>query len=227
MEIKELKDKFGYESSVSLQIMNERSKVIQISTFCLSQNSYIICSGNECAIVDPMRDSEGYLGYIKENGLVLKYILMSHTHADFVSGHLQVKNDYKQIWGGEVEIVYGPYNKAKYEVTQGEDQRVFKLNNLEIILLHTPGHTMDSVCYLFDNNILFTGDTVFLGEVGRPDLVATLDLSFTKEIMAQHLYHSIQKIKLLSDHLIILSGHGAGSPCGKKISAGLHSTLFL
>ncbi len=198
-------------------------KVEQIYTGCLAHGAYYIESNGEAAIIDPLRETKPYIERAEKSGAKIKYILETHFHADFVSGHLDLS---KQTGA---EIVYGPTANANFPILRANDRQILKLGNVTIEVLHTPGHTMESSCFLLrdDNgniNSVFTGDTVFLGDVGRPDLAVKTDLS--KEQLAGYLYDSImEKIMPLPDHTIVYPGHGAGSACGKNMSDDTVDTL--
>lgn len=191
-------------------------KVDQIYTGCLAQGAYFIESNGEAAIIDPLREVKPYLQELDERGAKLRYIFETHFHADFVSGHL----DLAKTTGAE--IVYGPTADPTFNITKAQDRQIFSLGKVTIEVLHTPGHTLESSCFLLRDehgavHALFTGDTVFLGDVGRPDLAVKSDLS--KEQLAGMLYDSIwQKIMPLPEETIIYPGHGAGSACGKNMS---------
>ena len=192
-------------------------RIEQIYTNCLAEAAYYIESNGEAAIIDPLRETEPYLQRLEEDEAQLKYIFETHFHADFVSGHI----DLARKTGAEV--VYGPTAKAEYDITVAEDNQVFRVGNVSIKVLHTPGHTMESSCFLlFDEDgfehAIFTGDTLFLGDVGRPDLAVKTDL--TQEDLAGYLYDSLnKKILNLPDSVIVYPGHGAGSACGKNLSS--------
>ena len=198
-------------------------KIEQIYTGCLAQGAYYITSNGEAAIIDPLRETEPYIQLAKDRGAIIKYVFETHFHADFVSGHI----DLAKKTGAK--IIYGPTAKAEYEITVAKDEQFFPLGNVKIQVLHTPGHTLESSCFLLydDHNIpyaCFTGDTLFVGEVGRPDLAVKSDLS--REDLAGLLYESIQKkIKTLEDDVIVYPGHGAGSACGKNIGVETWSTI--
>ena len=198
-------------------------RIEQIYTNCLAEAAYYIESNGEAAIIDPLRDTDELLNLAKKSGAKIKYIFETHFHADFVSGHL----DLAKKTGAK--IVYGPTAKAEYDIYVGQDYEIFKLGDVEIQLLHTPGHTMESSCFLLkdengNNHSVFTGDTLFLGDVGRPDLAVKSDL--TKEDLAGYLYESIQnKLLTLDDKVIIYPGHGAGSACGKNMKKETVGTL--
>ena len=195
----------------------------QIYTGCLAQGAYFIASGKEALVIDPLRDTEAYLEKAREMGVEIKYVLETHFHADFVSGHL----DLARKTGAKV--VFGPLAQPLYEVHQAKDGERLALGNISIEVLHTPGHTMESTCYLLrDENdapkALFTGDTLFINDVGRPDLAVKGDLS--EEDLAGHLYESIHhKILPLPDSLLAYPGHGAGSACGKNLGKETFDTL--
>jgi len=199
-------------------------KIKQIYTGCLSQGTYYIESNGEVAIIDPLREIDTYLKLAKENNAKIKYIFETHIHADFVSGHLTLSN------ATGAPIIFGPNTITSYPVTIAEDQQVFKLGNLTFVALHTPGHTLESTTYLLKDNLgkdhaIFTGDTLFIGDVGRPDL-AQKQSGKTQRDMAGMLFDSLRKkIMPLSDDVIVYPAHGAGSACGKKISRETFSTL--
>ena len=199
-------------------------KIKQIYTGCLSQGTYYIESNGEVAIIDPLREIDTYLKLAKESNAKIKYIFETHIHADFVSGHLTLSN------ATGAPIIFGPNTITSYPVTIAEDQQVFKLGNLTFVALHTPGHTLESTTYLLKDNLgkdhaIFTGDTLFIGDVGRPDL-AQKQSGKTQRDMAGMLFDSLRKkIMPLSDDVIVYPAHGAGSACGKKISRETFSTL--
>lgn len=195
----------------------------QIYTGCLSQGAYYIESNGEAAIIDPLREVDQYLLKAKKNKASIKYIFETHFHADFVSGHLTLSKK------TNAPIIYGPNASTSYESINAKDGQIFNLGEISIQVLHTPGHTMESSCYLLlDKNknqiALFSGDTVFMGDVGRPDLAQKSDLS--KEDLAGHLYESIHnKILKLDDSVIIYPAHGAGSACGKNMMKITYDSL--
>ncbi|HNP48650.1 MAG TPA: MBL fold metallo-hydrolase [Bacteroidia bacterium] len=197
--------------------------VQQLYTSCLAEAAYYIESNGEAAIIDPLRETEPYIQLAKERGASIKYVFETHFHADFVSGHI----DLAKKTGAK--IIYGPTAKAEYDITVAKDEQFYPLGDLKIQVLHTPGHTMESSCFLLydDHDVpyaCFTGDTLFVGEVGRPDLAVKSDLS--REDLAGMLYESIQKkIKTLPDDVIVYPGHGAGSACGKNIGVETWSTI--
>ncbi|MEO6734583.1 MAG: rhodanese-like domain-containing protein [Ferruginibacter sp.] len=194
----------------------------QLYTSCLSEAAYYIESNGEAAVVDPLRDIEEYIDLAKERNAEIKYILETHFHADFVSGHLDLS---KQTGA---PIIYGPGTKTNFPVHIAKDGESFKLGNVTLQVLHTPGHTIESSCYLLkDENekahALFTGDTLFVGDVGRPDL-SSGDMS--KEELAGIMYDSIQqKILPLADDILVYPAHGAGSSCGKNMGPNTVSTI--
>ncbi len=196
----------------------------QIYTGCLAQGAYYIESNGEAAIIDPLRETKPYLEKAESNQVQIKYILETHFHADFVSGHL----DLAQKTGAK--IVYGPNAETSYEKHLATDGEEFSVGNLTIRVLHTPGHTPESTTYLLlDENgkehAIFTGDTLFIGDVGRPDL-AQKKGSLTKEDLAGWLFDSLRnKIMVLPDDVIVYPAHGAGSACGKNMSSETWDTL--
>jgi hydroxyacylglutathione hydrolase len=198
-------------------------KIEQIYTGCLAQGAYYIESAGEVAIIDPLRDVNSYIEKAKRNNAQIKYIFETHFHADFVSGHVELSQK------TDAPIIYGPLANPQFEALIATDNQEFKLGNVTIKVLHTPGHTMESSCYLLlDENqkqvALFSGDTLFIGDVGRPDLAQ--NGSMTMADLAGHLYDSLhQKIMPLSDDLIVYPAHGAGSACGKNMSKETSDTL--
>lgn len=191
-------------------------KVEQIYTGCLAQGAYYITSNGEAAIIDPLRETQPYIERLEKDGAKLKYIFETHFHADFVSGHLDLS---KKI---NAKIVYGPTAKPEFEAIVAEDNQIFELGNVKIKVMHTPGHTLESSCFLLiDENgketALFSGDTLFLGDVGRPDL-AQKAANMTQEELAGLLYESLyNKILPLADDIMVYPAHGAGSACGKNM----------
>ena len=198
--------------------------VQQLYTGCISEAAYYIESNGIAAIIDPLRDIDAYLQLAKQRNATIKYIFETHFHADFVSGHL----DLAAATGAS--IVYGPNTVTKFEVTVAKDNQVFKLGDVSIQVLHTPGHTLESSCYLLKDetgkdHAIFTGDTLFVGDVGRPDL-AQKDNEITIEDLAGMLYDSLhQKIMPLADDVIVYPAHGAGSSCGKNLGSETFSTI--
>lgn len=199
-------------------------KVEQIYTGCLAQGAYYIVSNGEAAIIDPLRETKPYTDRLEKDGVKLKYILETHFHADFVSGHL----DLSKKTGAP--IVYGPNAKPEFEAIIAKDGDILPLGNVKIKVLHTPGHTLESTTYLLiDENgkdyCIFTGDTLFLGDVGRPDL-AQKAANMTQEQLAGLLYDSlVTKIMPLADDVIVYPAHGAGSACGKNMMKETVDTL--
>jgi len=194
----------------------------QLYTGCLSEAAYYIESEGEAAIIDPLRDIEEYLILAKKRNATIKYIFETHFHADFVSGHL----DLAQASGAP--IVYGPETETSFPIYKAKDGEIFKLGKLTIEVLHTPGHTIESSCYLLKEATgnpyaIFTGDTLFVGDVGRPDLSSG---NLSREELAAMLYESLQKkIVPLPDSVLIYPAHGAGSSCGKNLGPDTYSTL--
>lgn len=200
-------------------------KVEQIYTGCLAQGAYYIESEGEVAIVDPLREVEPYIKKAEAEGARIKYVLETHFHADFVSGHL----DLSRKTGAE--IVFGPHAAPSFAIHAAKDGEILSLGNIKIKVLHTPGHTMESTCYLLmdeegKEKALFSGDTLFIGDVGRPDLAQKLKAELTEDILAGHLFDSLRnKIMPLADDIIVYPAHGAGSACGKKMSKETTDTL--
>jgi hydroxyacylglutathione hydrolase len=197
-------------------------KVEQIYTGCLAQGAYYIQSGEEVAIIDPLREVDGYIEKAKKNGGKIKYVLETHFHADFVSGHV----DLAKRTGAT--IVFGKNAVPGYEAHIAEDGEILTLGKTKIKVIHTPGHTMESTTFLlFDEEgkeyAIFTGDTLFIGDVGRPDLAVKSDLS--QEDLAGHLYESLKKLTILPDEVLVYPAHGAGSACGKNMSKETYDTL--
>jgi hydroxyacylglutathione hydrolase len=196
----------------------------QLYTGCLSEAAYYIESNGEAAVVDPLRDIDEYLQLANERKAKIKYIFETHFHADFVSGHIDLAK------ATDATIVYGPDTLTNFPVHIAKDGELFKIGNLIIQVLHTPGHTMESTCYLLkDENgkdyCVFTGDTLFVGDVGRPDL-AQKDSNMTTQDLAGMLYESLQKkIVPLADDVIVYPAHGAGSSCGKNLGPDTYSTI--
>lgn len=198
--------------------------VKQLYTGCISEAAYYIESNGEAAIVDPLRDIDAYLQLATERNASIKYIFETHFHADFVSGHL----DLAAATGAK--IIYGPNTETKFYVHVANDGEAFKLGNLTLEVLHTPGHTLESTCYLLkDENgkdhCVFTGDTLFVGDVGRPDL-AQKGADLTMEDLAGMMYDSLQKkIVPLANDVIVYPAHGPGSACGKSLGPDTSSTI--
>ena len=196
----------------------------QLYTGCLSEAAYYIESNGEAAVVDPLRDIDAYLQLAAERKASIKYIFETHFHADFVSGHLDLAK------ATSATIVYGPETATKFDVYVARDREKFILGNIAIEVLHTPGHTLESSCYLVkDENgkdhCVFTGDTLFVGDVGRPDL-AQKGADLTMQDLAGMLYESLQKkIVPLADDVIVYPAHGPGSSCGKNLGPHTFSTI--
>lgn len=196
----------------------------QIYTGCLAQGAYYITSEGEAAIIDPLREVKPYLDRLERDGVRLKYILETHFHADFVSGHL----DLSRKTGAP--IIYGPTASPDFECIIAKDGQEFKVGKITIRVLHTPGHTMESTTYLLldedgKQHAIFSGDTLFIGDVGRPDL-AQKAANLTQEQLASILFHSLrEKIMTLPDDVIVYPAHGAGSACGKNMSKETVSTI--
>lgn len=200
-------------------------KVEQIYTGCLAEAAYYIESEGEAAIIDPLRDTKPYIERARKEGAEIKYVFETHFHADFVSGHL----DLSAKTGAT--IVFGPTAKPAYAAYVARDGEEFQLGKIKIRAIHTPGHTMESTCFLLidetgKETALFTGDTLFIGDVGRPDLAQHVISDLTEEKLAGHLYESLRnKVIPLPNELIVYPGHGAGSACGKKMSKETTDTL--
>ena len=195
----------------------------QLYTSCLAEAAYYIESDGEAAIIDPMREVSAYLELARKRGAVIKYVFETHFHADFVSGHI----DLAAKTGAQ--IVYGPTAKPSYSIICATDGQEFKIGRVSLKVLHTPGHTLESSCFLLLDerhhpHSIFTGDTLFVGEVGRPDLAIKEDL--TKFELAGMLYESIEsKLKPLPNYVVVYPGHGQGSACGKSIGKEAFSTI--
>jgi glyoxylase-like metal-dependent hydrolase (beta-lactamase superfamily II)/rhodanese-related sulfurtransferase len=198
--------------------------VEQIYTGCLAQGAYYIASNGEAVIIDPLREVGPYLDRAEKDGVTIKYILETHFHADFVSGHI----DLAAKTGAK--IVYGPTANTAFDCHIAQDGEVLKVGDVTIHVLHTPGHTMESTTYLLKDesgkdHAIFSGDTLFLGDVGRPDL-AQKAATMTQEDLAGILFDSLRnKIMVLSDDVIVYPGHGAGSSCGKNMSKETVGTI--
>jgi len=194
----------------------------QIYTGCLAQAAYYVESDGEAAIIDPLRDIQTYIDIATARKAQIKYIMETHFHADFVSGHIDL------VKKTGAKIIYGPGATAGYEIIAATDSQEFKLGKSIIQVIHTPGHTLESCCFLAKDekgNVtsLFSGDTLFVGEVGRVDLAAKHYLS--KEELASMLYDSLEKLKKLPDNVVVYPGHGAGSACGKNIGKETTTTM--
>lgn len=194
----------------------------QIYTNCLSEAAYFVSSEGEAAIIDPLRDVDAYIQMAKDHNCTIKYIFETHFHADFVSGHLELA----KLTGAP--IIYGPDAETDFDIVQSNDGQIFPLGKCKLKVIHTPGHTIESSCYLLvDENendyAIFTGDTLFVGDVGRPDL-SSGDL--TSEQLAGIMYETIQhKILPLNDNIIVYPAHGPGSSCGKDIGPETFTTI--
>ncbi|MFN5628527.1 MAG: MBL fold metallo-hydrolase [Bacteroidota bacterium] len=200
-------------------------KVEQIYTGCIAHAAYYLESNGEAAIFDPLREVQPYIDRAKKDNAQIKYVFETHFHADFVSGHLDLKSK------TGAEIVFGPTAKPSYKATVASDNQIFNVGNYKVKVIHTPGHTMESTTYLLidENNKehgIISGDTLFIGDVGRPDLAQHVISDLTEEKLARALYQSLhQKIIPLSDELIVYPNHGAGSACGKMMSKETTDTL--
>lgn len=196
----------------------------QLYTGCISEAAYYIESNGEAAIVDPLRDIDAYLQLASERKSRIKFIFETHFHADFVSGHIDLSN------ATGATIIYGPGTETKFDVHVAHDGESFNIGDVTIEVLHTPGHTLESTCYLLkDENgkdhCVFTGDTLFVGDVGRPDL-AQKGADLTMEDLAGMMYESLHnKIMPLADHVIVYPAHGPGSACGKNLGPNTYSTI--
>lgn len=193
----------------------------QLYTNCLSEATYFIESNGEVAVIDPLRDIDKYIQLAEQKNAVIKYIFETHFHADFVSGHI----DLAKKTGAQ--IIYGPDAETGFEKYSAKDQERFTLGNVQFQAIHTPGHTLESTCYLlYDEHqqphALFTGDTLFVGDVGRPDLFSG---NLSKEALAGYLYESLQKIKQLAPEVKVYPAHGPGSSCGKNLGPNTFSTI--
>ncbi len=194
----------------------------QLYTKCLSEAAYFICDGTEAAVIDPLRDVDVYIQMAKDKNAEIKYIFETHFHADFVSGHLELARK------TGATIVYGPDTEADFSFHKAKDGEEFKLGGISIKAIHTPGHTLESTCYLLSDaegkpHCLFSGDTLFVGDVGRPDLFSG---NLSKEELAAKMYHSLNtKIKSLTDDIIVYPAHGPGSSCGKNLGPDTFSTI--
>lgn len=199
-------------------------QVEQIYTGCLAQGAYYITSNGEAAIIDPLREVQPYLERLKRDAVELKYIFETHFHADFVSGHLDLSSE------TGAPIVYGPQAHPEFEFIAASDGQEFNIGEIRLKTIHTPGHTLESTCYLLideqgKDRVLFSGDTLFIGDVGRPDLSQKASHT-TQEELAGTLYQSLRtKVMSLADDVIVYPAHGAGSACGKNMSKETVSTI--
>ena len=198
-------------------------KVVQLYTGCLAEAAYYIESNGEAAIIDPLRETKPYLELAAQNGAKIKFVLETHFHADFVSGHLDLAKK------AGATIVFGPTAVPNFKAHVATDGELLQIGKVTIQVLHTPGHTLESSSFLLKDDqgkdyAIFTGDTLFIGDVGRPDLAVKSDLS--REDLAGMLFDSLRnKIMPLADAVIVYPGHGAGSACGKKMSRETESTI--
>jgi hydroxyacylglutathione hydrolase len=194
----------------------------QLYTSCLSEAAYYIESEGQAAVIDPLRDIDTYTALAAERGATIRYIFETHFHADFVSGHLDLSKE------TGAPIVFGPNTETSFPIHKAKDGEVFQLGNITLTVMHTPGHTLESSCYLLKDEqaqpqAIFTGDTLFVGDVGRPDLSSG---NLSKEELATLLYHSLQqKISALPDHVVVYPAHGPGSSCGKNLGPNTVSTI--
>ena len=194
----------------------------QIYTGCISEAAYFVESNGEAIVIDPLRDTEEYLQLAKEHKAKIKYIFETHFHADFVSGHLDLSKQTGAL------IVYGPKTEANFPFYLAKDGEIFKIGNITLEVIHTPGHTLESTCYLLRDekgkpNCIFTGDTLFVGDVGRPDLSSG---DMTSEELASIMYETIQnKLLPLDDNIIVYPAHGPGSSCGKNLGSETTTTI--
>ncbi len=211
----------------TLQIMHKCLLMIidQIYTGCLAQGAYYIQSGNEAVVIDPLREVEPYIAKAKRNNARIKYVLETHFHADFVSGHL----DLAKKTGAT--IVYGPEARPAFDAYIARDGEILTVGDITITVIHTPGHTLESTCYLLKDEqgkpaALFSGDTLFIGDVGRPDLAQKINTDLDQDKLAGLLYDSLRnKIMPLPDDIMVYPAHGAGSACGKNMSRETTDTL--
>ncbi|MCC5921086.1 MAG: MBL fold metallo-hydrolase [Cyclobacteriaceae bacterium] len=200
-------------------------KITQIYTGCLAHAAYYLESNGEAAVFDPLREVEPYLERAKADNAKIKYVFETHFHADFVSGHLDLAKK------SGAQIVFGPTAKPQFDALVAEDNQIFNIGEYRVKVIHTPGHTMESTTYLLidengEDHGIITGDTLFIGDVGRPDLAQHVIEDLTERKLAGHLYDSLRnKILPLSDDLIVYPNHGAGSACGKMMSKETTDTL--
>lgn len=200
-------------------------RIEQIYTGCLAHAAYYLESNGEAAIFDPLREVQPYIDRAQKDNAKIKYVFETHFHADFVSGHLDLKSK------TGAQIVFGPTAKPDYEAIVATDDQIFKIGDYQVKVIHTPGHTMESTTYLLidengNEHGIITGDTLFIGDVGRPDLAQHVVSDLTEEKLAGYLFDSLRdKIMPLSDNLIVYPNHGAGSACGKMMSKETTDTL--
>ncbi|MBK7887204.1 MAG: MBL fold metallo-hydrolase [Bacteroidetes bacterium] len=198
-------------------------KIEQIYTGCLAQGAYYIVSENEAVVIDPLREVQPYIDRAEKDGVKIKYVFETHFHADFVSGHIDLAN------ATGATIVYGPNAQTGFTAHVAKDGEEFKVGKVTFKVLHTPGHTMESTCFLLKDDkgkesTLFTGDTLFIGDVGRPDLAQKGDI--TQDDLAGYLFDSLRnKVMTLPDDITVYPAHGAGSACGKNMSKETYDTL--
>jgi hydroxyacylglutathione hydrolase len=198
-------------------------KIEQIYTGCLAQGAYYIVSENEAVVIDPLREVQPYIDRAEKDGVKIKYVFETHFHADFVSGHIDLAN------ATGATIVYGPNAQTGFTAHVAKDGEEFKVGKVTFKVLHTPGHTMESTCFLLKDDkgkesALFTGDTLFIGDVGRPDLAQKGDI--TQDDLAGYLFDSLRnKVMTLPDDITVYPAHGAGSACGKNMSKETYDTL--
>ena len=196
----------------------------QLYTSCISEAAYYIESNGEAAIIDPLRDIDEYLQLANERKAKINYIFETHFHADFISGHLDLSK------ATSAPIIYGPGTQTKFPVHVAKDREVFQIGDISVEVLHTPGHTLESTCYLLKDadgkdHCVFTGDTLFVGDVGRPDL-SQKGAEITMQDLAGMMYESIHnKLFPLADEVIVYPAHGAGSSCGKKLGTETYTTI--
>ena len=206
-----------------MEIKEKNFRVLQLYTACLAHYAYYVESENEAIIIDPLRDIGTYIKLLKKSNSKLKYIIETHFHADFVSGHYNLKKE------TNAEIIMGKNSDASFEHIQIKSKEEIKLGKIKLRFLHTPGHTLESICIvIIDENkekVVFTGDTLFIGDVGRPDLAVSSEKNIDKEYLARKLFGSMKILKKLKNECVVLPGHGAGSSCGKKISKDFSSTI--
>ena len=200
-------------------------KIEQIYTGCLAQGAYYVESAGEAVVIDPLREIAPYVEKAKKNNARIKYVFETHFHADFVSGHIDLAK------ATDATIVYGPTAKPDFEAHVAADGEEIRVGKISFRVIHTPGHTMESTCYLLrDENgkdvALFTGDTLFIGDVGRPDLAQKVVADLTQDKLAGYLFDSLrEKIMPLADDIVVYPAHGAGSACGKNMSKETSDTL--
>lgn len=200
-------------------------KLEQIYTGCIAHAAYYLESDGQAALFDPLREVQPYLDRAKQSNATIQYVFLTHFHADFVSGHLDLAAK------SGAQIVYGPTAQPAYEIVQAQDGQVFEVGRCKVKVIHTPGHTLESTTYLIidedgKEHGIITGDTLFIGDVGRPDLAQHVVADLTQDKLARMLYHSLrEKIMPLADDLIVYPNHGAGSACGKMMSKETTDTL--